>query len=753
MQANRKSIKIGIIGVQLVVLFILVLTMLVRSKGNNDVSLDVSELKSESANMLFDGQSWHVDLNAVEVCKEEVQLIYATGREFKPGTYTAVINYNSTDIQKGAIATDDGEIEAADYFLLSNNKNQVSYDFTLLTNAKNIKLWLKEYDEGDFELTGFTIKRNTQDIKRMILIWLMISISLEVMLFNKALCDNRVIVASIIGIALLASLPLFSDGIMLGNDIRFHLARIEGIVSGLRSGDFPVKMYPIFNDDYGYPIGIFYGDVLLYIPAVFRLFGFSILQSYKLYIFIINLLTSWIAYVCGRRIFASNKTALLYSFVFTLSTYRLICIYARAAVGEYTATCFYPIIILAIWNIYTQDIEDKNYKYNSLILAIGMSALIYTHILSTEMVVLVLIVLAFAMFKKTFRKQTLLVYLNSIWICFLMSVGFLIPFAEYYFKVDTMLDDSSFKSTYIQSKGAYLSDYIAFFKSILGGSYSNRRGILTPGLLLMMALFCGIYLIIVRKSDRRITFITGGSIICLFVASNIFPWNYIYNIPKVGPLLVSVQFPYRYIGMACCFLSVLLGLCVDKLFETEVERKTVYIRGTIIGILMTSLFISQYQDEKYTLSVFDSYDTADLYTYTRELDFGMYIGFEYLLSGTAVDKVALNYDLYGENSQSAILGENGTKLQVFVNAIEGGTVEVPRFAYPYFVARDQFGNKLSTDVGFNNRIKLLFDEPYNGVVNIDFEEPWHWRFAEIISLITAIGILTIFVKQFLSKSK
>lgn len=750
---SGRNIKLSIIGTQLIVLFILVLTLFLRNRANTDIAVDVSDLKSESANMFYDEQGWHIDFNAVEVCQEEVKLIYNPGVTLKPGTYTGVISYNSSVIQKGIIDIENGVVDTADYFLLSNNKNQVTYDFSLHTSTKELKLWLKDVEEGDFSLTGFAIHRNTNDVKRLILIWLIISVVADFLLANESLRKDRIVLVSIIGIAVLASLPLFSEGIMLGNDIRFHLARIGGIVTGLRSGQFPVKMYPIFNDDYGYPIGVFYGDVLLYIPAVFRLFGFTILQSYKLYIFIINLATATISYVCGKQIFKNKNTALIFSFAFTLSTYRLICIYARAAVGEYSATCFYPIIILAMWNIYTQDIEDKKYKDNALILAIGMTGLVYTHILSAEMVILVLIVLALALFEKTFRKQTIIVYVKSIVICLLLSLAFIIPFIDYYTGVDTMLDDAAFQSTYIQSHGAYISDYVAFFKSILGGTYSNRRGILTPGLLLMSGLFAGIYLLMVKKADKKIKIVAIGSVLCLFVASNIFPWNFIYRIPKIGQFLVSVQFPYRYIGMACCFLALLLGLCVDEISENHIDKKKLYVTTTIAGVLMTCLFVSQYQDEKYALSVFESCDTADLYKYTRDEDYGMYIGFEYLLSGTAVDKVALNYDLYGENSQSAILGENGTKLQVFVNTIEGGTVEVPRFAYPYFVARDQLGNELSTGVGFNNRIKLLFNEPYNGVVNIYFEEPWHWRFAEIISLITLIGIITIYVKQFLSKSK
>ena len=296
--------------------------------------------------------------------------------------------------------------------------------------------------------------------------------------------------------------------------------------------------------------------------------------------------------------------------------------------------------------------------------------------------------------------------------------------------------------------GAYVSDYFAVFKSITGGDYYARRGLLTPGLILMAGLIVAIVLIIAHKADEKIKVTTGGAIISLFVASTLFPWDRINGIPVIGNFLVSVQFPYRYIGIAVCFLSILLILVLDKIVELGFTTEKIFRAVAIVSVATTMLFISFYQDESFITSILRSYDTADLFPYTRTSDFGMYLGSIYLIQGTNMDMEALDYGVYGENVNAVILGESGLKMQIYADAADNAVLEVPRFAYPHFVARDNAGNKLPTTVGNNNKLAVVFDKAYSGEVYINFEEPWYWRAAEIVSLLTVIGmVVSLLIKK------
>lgn len=734
------SSKLIIILLEVIVLAILLAAMLFRMKDNNEISVDMENMTTEFDGMKFDGSSWILEAEDANDQVGSGYLLYGPNISLKRGTYTAVINYKTTRIQKGVLEVDGGCIDTADYFMLSNNKSETRYDFTLTSNVDNFKFRLKQYYGGYFELDGITIIRNTHDIRILLFVIFGIFVVADLLLFSEKVKANKELILAILTIGLVASIPLFFKNMMTGDDIRFHFARIDSIANGLKAGDFPVKMYSVHNDGYGLPVGIYYGDLLLYIPAILRLVGFTCMQSYKIYIFFVNVMTASLAYFCGNGIFKQKKTSLLFSLVYTVANYRLLCVYPRAAVGEYTACGLYLLIMLAIWNLYTKDIKAKDYKKNSLILALGMSGLIYTHILSTEMVVLVLVVLALCMFKYTLRKETLIEYLKAVVYTVLFSAAFIVPFLEFYVTVDTNLK-ASFQSSYIQQYGAFISDYFSVFKSITGGNYAGTRGQLSPGFMLMASLVAGIYLMVAKKADKRIKFMTIGALVCLFVASNIFPWNYIYEIPVIGQILVSVQFPFRYLGMAACFLAILFGLCVEKLIELGYVGEKVYVALAALSLSLTCVFVGAYTDEAYSRTIFSSYDTADQFIYTRGGEFGMYMGDEYLIQGSDTTEGILDYGIYGENVKASFISENGERLEVFADADSNATLELPRFAYPHVIAKDKEGNVLKTKRGNNNKLTVLFPKAYTGEVYVDFVEPWYWRLAEVLSLISVIGVV------------
>ena len=147
---------------------------------------------------------------------------------------------------------------------------------------------------------------------------------------------------------LISSLPLIFAGIdgTVYQDLLFHLSRIEGIKEGVLSGQFPVMMESVWMEGKGYPVSIFYGDILLYIPALLRIVGVPVVITYKIFVLLINLLTAFSACFCFKRIFKYDISAYLGMFLYVLASYRLMDIFVRAAVGEYAAFIFFPVIAL-----------------------------------------------------------------------------------------------------------------------------------------------------------------------------------------------------------------------------------------------------------------------------------------------------------------------------------------------------------------------------------------------------------------------
>ena len=133
-------------------------------------------------------------------------------------------------------------------------------------------------------------------------------------------------------------------------------------------------------------ISKFYGDLLLYLPAVLRIIGFPVTAVYKFYVFLIHLVTSITAYICFQKMFQKKEIALLASLAYVNAGYRIVNVYVRMAVGEYSAMLFLPIAALAVYRIYTDSgASRKRCRSNALLLAAGMTGLIGTHVLTTEM--------------------------------------------------------------------------------------------------------------------------------------------------------------------------------------------------------------------------------------------------------------------------------------------------------------------------------------------------------------------------------
>ncbi len=64
-------------------------------------------------------------------------------------------------------------------------------------------------------------------------------------------------------------IPCMGSQIPLGDDMTFHILRIESVYDAFKNGaGFPAYVYPKLLEGYGYAAGIFYPDILL-LPAVF----------------------------------------------------------------------------------------------------------------------------------------------------------------------------------------------------------------------------------------------------------------------------------------------------------------------------------------------------------------------------------------------------------------------------------------------------------------------------------------------------
>ena len=89
---------------------------------------------------------------------------------------------------------------------------------------------------------------------------------------------------------------------------------------------------------------------------------------------------------------------------------------------------------------------------------------------------------------------------------------------------------------------------------------------------------------------------------------------------------------------------------------------------------------------------------------------------------------------------------NGIGLTVCNTSMDEQTLELPVIRYEGYRARDmQTDDELLLSDGKSNRAVLHLPGGYSGSVRVKFIEPWYWRMAELISLISIVAATYILV--------
>ena len=662
-----------------------------------------------------------------------------------------LVNYGSYMISIKYTAQEDGLVTISSD---AENSYNLSASETTLHSQKHVEK-IQFEASGKVDNTYITIASNSSiDIdylevfhthnpeKRTFIVVLFMFVCLNILLINRTwISKNKLTIGFILAITFIASLPIFTYGTEVGHDLDFHLMRIEGISQELIALHLPVRVQSFYNYGYGYPVSIYYGDLLLYFPALLHIVGFSLVQAYKIYSFTINLITTILCFYAGIKIWKNNSTALFFSAAFTLSTYRFVDIYVRNAVGEYTAIMFFPLIVLGIYELYyasnynTGIINKKALFY----ITIGMTGIITSHILTTEMVCIFLFVFALINIKKTLSKTTITTGALSILSTALLSAYFIVPFADYYFHVSVNINNTNNATAHIQSDGAYILQYFAFFKSLFGARSEllSERLSATPGLLLISVLCLSIFLILKDKATDLQKKLTIGTIVIMFISSNLFPWDMISK-TNVGNFLAQIQFPWRWLIFACILLAILFGTLINDVHLTTINntnKSILSIVAIFIIILQVSIDIGSYANDAINIKA-PKYSTDLNGTDYRE----------YFLADS--DFFSLTFDIDGDNLESGYLvKQNGTDYEYRISTNSEGYITLPILNYKGFHVSDESGNVYKIKDGAQQEISIKLPSHFNGTIYVNFIEPISWRIAEIVSVITLIVIIIYYSRQ------
>lgn len=583
---------------------------------------------------------------------------------------------------------------------------------------------------------------------------------------NGLSINKKEILIKCSGLALLVliSMPLFTPYLYRiggGHDISFHLMRIEGLAEGLRMRQFPVKIQPAWYEGFGYGCSVFYGDLFLYAPAFLRLLGMPLQMAYKLYVVLIQAGTLAVTYYSLKGIFGERRIALAGMALYGLAVYRLMNIYVRGAVGEYTAMAFLPLIAYALVLLLKKENTARELWKGSLLLALSMTGILQSHILSAEMVCIVLGVICLVYIKRVFRGKVFGAFAGAAGLTVLLNLGFLVPFADYMltgkFNVNAINGGWRVEQN-IQDYGAFVSQLCQLFYGAGGGNQPISMGTegempigVGLGLILALVLFCFLGVKLKKEEKQNFIWRLAGiscfiAVLSLFMSTCYFPWEALRKSNVlIRYLVINLQFPWRFCTVASVSLVLLWCCLFDILQKLWKPRAVLAAAGIALGMsaVTAGCFMADVLREGKTFQA----------VFAQPEDTNVESGEEYL-PVNAVSKEFNADNLYANANLTVTEFErSGIRLQLQCSNLteEEQKLELPLIFYKGYKAQgiDRSGRKenLAVSVGENQVVSVVIPAGFAGTVRVDFKEPVYWRVAELLSLLTAVGLAFMAVRD------
>lgn len=713
----------------------------------SEFSTDIGTLNADGSYQIYnednDGISYDEAIGSVDI-ENSAQFLKSNDIKINKGNYTLHIDYVASANQGVQLTADHNESGnvVSNPFILERSLNSEDYQFEIKGDTEFFKIIFLYNQKGFFRVNSIYLTSNDNLYKRNLLYILLICLIIDIIFLLKITSnEQRIVLLSTFGIAVLVSLPLFYSGVHIGDDLKYHLLRIEAIVHEIRLGYFPCRLSTLWLGGYGYPSSIYYGDILLYFPAMLRLLGLSVSSSYKTFVFAINFLTTISAIICFKKIFDNSKISVLCSLCYVFAPYRLTDVYARSAVGEYCAFIFYPIIVMIMIRMISGENKGlKNNICNACLFSFGMSGLVLTHILSTEMTIFALLLTVLLYIKKIFTKDNLHTILFAIINSLILCLFFIVPFLDYYINVPVKINYMvSNKSHNIQSSGIDFSQLFEFFDNSFAGNSTGYS--YNAGLILMLALMISIYLWIQKKVSKKIKVLAVLSLLYLWLSTKLFPWDFLAKIQPFD-MMANVQFAWRYLGLSIIFLTLLLGYLLKENIEPRFNNKRTFICASSLVVLFAFFYTSVYDDYAGRNIVYD----------THEVNSSYLIGAEYLRSGTGrsayifTNIQSLTGGLYGIGTKEIDEIERNGNSYVFhcITGSSKSSATVPLLNYKGYHAYDESGNELTIKDGSEYTINISLPQNYDGKIYVNFITPWYWNAALAVSIIFCIVIIICF---------
>lgn len=615
------------------------------------------------------------------------------------GSYKATLYYRAEEEDSVLELWDQGKKIAG--WPIDPSETEMSVDFTLSQDVKQLQLRINYSGKGELTVQELQIEPYTMfysDSYFFMLLFLACSLLLWWYLQegSKRFSRQQVVDCCIIlGVALLATTPMMQTYLYNGDDLCYHLARLEGLKDGILDGQIPVNIQPDGLKGNGY-LNTMYPYLFLYIGAFLRICRVSLGLSYKVLIFLANLASAVCAYTAVRSMCRFRRSVILAVVLYTLMPYRFTNIFSRGDLGETLALIFWPLIIAGLYHVILG--ERKRWYY----LVIGFSGVLQSHILSAAFVAAVCVITALCFCVRIVKEKRYVEIGKAAGVTLLLNVWYLAPFLYYYFGEELSTEVLRWSGYFEQSVNPS-----NFTQSI---SLYNKQ-YFSLGLALLGCVGIGIVRFLCERQRKRTDldsyllylFVTGC--VLAYMTTGYFPNRALLDNALFENIVTMIQFPWRFLGPAStCFLFVgVIGLA-----ESEILAPYRNLVFTLLVGLNLLVILSVPMDNNHM-----PYSNAEVvaskgHESKLAANIGLFYPHEWRIEGASDERMVSNVvtsDMHSVTVRS--YEKKGTKAAVSYTADrEGCFIELPIQGYLGYRAYDENGNRLTIERGGGARIRI-----------------------------------------------
>ena len=714
---------------------------------------------------------WYVD--ADYPLPDDGLFVFTPETAMDAGVYEITVNYETDSEQNYSTAVANTNTHHAlltDHAKLTQKLTALTYTVWLFDHTDNFSVNNYYTGSGYLIVKDITIVR-TNKLERMafaaafflfLLLDLVLWESFRFGSFAKFLYARRML--WLLLAAAFAAMGPNLGGVTQGDDIMFHLLRIEGLAKSFSNGIIPCKLQTNWAYGYGYAVSVFYGDLFLSVPAVLRLFGFTEQFAYNFFLFLIHFGTVASAYYCTRKISGNRFIGYACAVVYLFNPYSLASIYYRNALGEAQAMVFLPLVVYGLFRILSENTENASYRRSWIPAVIGFTGIVESHMLSCVICAQFMILLFLFNIRNVFRKKRFLMLVKTAVLTLLLNAWFLVPLLLSYHNL--ALTQPYKQYIRIQHTGLTWNELFSWnFGADTAGS--TEVGFLdvkyTAGVVTALILLLFLILFVKDRAEEKKRIPSAAmycwslAVLSLFMSTQYFPWDNIADLLGThATMFTNMQFLNRYLTVAEVLTPFILCFALINLKNFAAEND---VRITSAGVriaaaaLAVLAFVNVYPQID-SLPAKNMYDPAWMgRTDTQMAEYIYQKDVEYTSEDFMAHKIDPQYDYVpgkitaGDGVTYADFSQKGITAVIRCTNTSGAEsyIELPLLYYEQYHAHDRDGNELAVTPGTINLVRVAVPAGFDGTITVSYDYPVSWILSEVLSLLTLFGLVILAV--------